>query len=284
MTGPVRTVARPTGDAEHVARAKARRAFVAEMRGRGVRGGRIRAHRAMAGVPMSPLVAVNMLAVPFALALGVMFLLPWVTEQWTALFRALAGPLALGPTVGVRVVSLGDLYALAIPFTPAPGAWPTARVLAVGAAATAAVLAVSFALPARQLPARYALRALVAIQAITLGYFALATPPFAYTLPDYLVGFLSTGAAVLVFVPLLLGLTYFPFRFPLWRKVALTAMLVAHLAVLFPLQALLHAYLIARASLVALPVLFLAFGLLVEIFVFVAFYGWGMSWDGSDDR
>ena len=39
-----------------------------------------------------------------------------------------------------------------------------------------------------------------------------------------------------------------------------------------------HVWLIHQGSLLLQPVLFLVFGLLVEILVLVAFYGWGMSW------
>jgi hypothetical protein len=38
--------------------------------------------------------------------------------------------------------------------------------------------------------------------------------------------------------------------------------------------------LVANLSLVVMPVLFLMFGLVLDVMIFVAFYGWGMSWDG----
>jgi len=97
-------------------------------------------------------------------------------------------------------------------------------------------------------------------------------------LPQYTLGFLQAGCAVLVLVPLVLGLTFYPFDIAVWRKVLLTAMVVGHMAVLLPLQVALHSYVVYHLSLLALPTMFFLWGLLIEVFVFVAFYGWGMSW------
>ena len=279
MIGPapvshgIRLAPRPPG-------VKARAAAVRELRRRGVRGGVIPQHRAMAGLAATPMVAVNALAIPLVLAVGLMYVLPTITELWGTLFRLLAAPLGFQGPVLARVVTVGDVYALAIPYVDVAAAWPTGRALTIGAVATVVVLAATFALPPAFTPARYALRALVAVQTVATGYFAFATPPYPYRLPDYLIGFMSTAAAVLVLTPLLLGATFFLFQLALWRKLLLAVLLVAHLAVLFPLQALVHAYLIVHGTLLVMPVLFLVFGLLVESFVFVAFYGWGMSWTG----
>jgi hypothetical protein len=48
--------------------------------------------------------------------------------------------------------------------------------------------------------------------------------------------------------------------------------------VLLPLQAAVHAWIIHRGSFLTLPVLFFLFGPLLDVFVYVALYGWGMSW------
>jgi hypothetical protein len=62
-------------------------------------------------------------------------------------------------------------------------------------------------------------------------------------------------------------------------------LIVGHLVVLLPLQAVVHAWIIHRASLLSMPLLFLLFGVLLILFVYVALYGWGMSWrsDGPLD-
>jgi hypothetical protein len=54
---------------------------------------------------------------------------------------------------------------------------------------------------------------------------------------------------------------------------------MAHLAVLTPLQYLTHIYIISRGSSLFMPVLYIMFGLLPQVGVFIAFYSWGMSRD-----
>lgn len=54
-----------------------------------------------------------------------------------------------------------------------------------------------------------------------------------------------------------------------------------HLWILIPMQYVAHAYLIHTFSLLYMPVLFLMFGLMIDVFVFIAFYAWGMSWEGA---
>jgi hypothetical protein len=77
---------------------------------------------------------------------------------------------------------------------------------------------------------------------------------------------------------MLVAFTYFIFDFPLWQKLLLASMLLLHLAVFLPLQAVVHAWVVYRGSLLTLPMLFLVFGVLLDVFVYVALYGWGMSW------
>jgi hypothetical protein len=81
-----------------------------------------------------------------------------------------------------------------------------------------------------------------------------------------------------VLSPFLVAFTFHIFDFLLWQKFAMGALLLGHLAVLLPLQAAVHTWVIYRASLLAMPMMFLIFGVLLDVFVYVALYGWGMSW------
>ena len=79
-------------------------------------------------------------------------------------------------------------------------------------------------------------------------------------------------------MPLVLAMIYFIFDFSLLRKLGLTLVVMLHLAVLIPFQFVIHAYIIHRFSLLFMPILFMLFGLLLEVSVGIAFYGWAMSW------
>ena len=79
-----------------------------------------------------------------------------------------------------------------------------------------------------------------------------------------------------------MAFVYYIFDFSLIRKIFLTVLIMVHLAVFTPLHYLVQLYIIARFSLVFMPVLYTVFGLLLEVMVFIAFYSWGMSWKGRE--
>jgi hypothetical protein len=57
-----------------------------------------------------------------------------------------------------------------------------------------------------------------------------------------------------------------------------------HLSVFLPLQVLVHVGLVLKGSALVMPVLFLIFGLLLDVLILVAFYGWALSWPGTLER
>ncbi|MFN8670385.1 MAG: hypothetical protein U0164_24615 [Gemmatimonadaceae bacterium] len=260
----------------HTGDARAR--LLGELRVRGSRGGIIGAHRAMVTGRLTPSRVSSMLVVPALLAALVTVLLRPLGEGWRLLYERLAPWLGMGEPIGFAAVSLGDRFTFYVPHlttaAPLPGVW---HYWVVGGIC-ALVLAMSLLLPDRFTPLRYYLRFATLVQLSSILYFAIRPGAFPYALPQYTLGFLQAGCAVLVLIPLVLGLTFFPFDIALWRKVLLTVLTVGHIAVLLPLQVLLHAYVVQHLSLLTLPTMFFLWGMLLEIFVFVGFYGWGMSW------
>lgn len=255
---------------------------LADLRRRGVRGGVIAPHRAMVGlsIPRRRVAAAAITALAGSLAVGLL-LQPWA-EIWARLFEMLQPRLGLSGEVALRYQELWGWRVLVTPYYTTPAHWPDWLDWRITAGVAGAVAIISFLLPRRLLPLRYFLRFLVLLQAISLGYFALAPEgSFPYSLPDYSSGLLAAGQSMLVLLPLILGFTFYLFDISWPKKIALTILLVGHLGVLLPLQLTIHTWIIARGSLLLMPPLFLVFGLLVQVLVFVAFYGWGMSWQPS---
>jgi hypothetical protein len=245
---------------------------------RGIRGGRIAPHRAMIGLKPTPLLAVDLLLLPAIFALTVFIGLDRVVLVWRAVMDALRVPLGLGEAITTSVVELLPGLTVAVPAYSVGGAWPTAYDLRSGWVLTAALAVAGILLRGRFTPLGYLLRSLAILQLSAQVWFSLAAPPWPYSLATYGVGLLSTGIVILLLIPFLVAATFFIFDFRLWQKLALTALLLVHLAVLFPLQATLHVWIVHRASFLAMPVLFLVFGVLLDVFVYVALYGWAMSW------
>ena len=89
---------------------------------------------------------------------------------------------------------------------------------------------------------------------------------------------LEAALTTIAIVPLVLGLTYYVVDTRLRQKLGLTAAAMGHLLVFVPLQYALQSYVIARGSLLLMPLCFVLFALLPEVMIFIALYGWGMSW------
>ena len=252
-----------------------------EVRRRGVRGGVIGTHRSMASGHLTPSLVLSTVIVPLLLAGTVVIALGPVADVWRQAIDFLRGVLNLPGETGVREVSVGGILSFAMPYLTTPATVPGVRENVIVGAVCALALAVSFALPKRFLPLSYYLRFGTLVQLTTFLYFAIRPDVFPYALPPYLLSLMDLGTAVLVVVPLVYGLTLFPFDIALWRKVLLTAMTVLYLAVLLPVQMVLHAYAIHHLSLLVMPPLFFLWGILPHIFVFVSLYGWGMSWSAA---
>lgn len=236
----------------------------------------------MVGLRWTPSRVARALLLAAAATAGVVAGLPWLGRVYTLFYEEVVWWVGLPAGVGVQTIEVGSLLSIPVPFFRLAAPWPVAWQWAVVAGLTGLALVLSFALPARYLPGRYYLRFVALVQAVSLAWFAFNDPPFIYPLPGYTAGMLAAGMAVLTLVPVVLGFAWYIFDHSLGRQLLLTVLLLGHLAVLLPLQVLIHAWLSHFLSALVQPTLFFVFGLLVEVLVFVAFYGWAMSWPGTE--
>lgn len=209
---------------------------------------------------------------------GWLMLLRWVNAAWTWCTLYWSEVLFKGAMVKHKGYSIGSILRMDVPYldltagVPDSGAWWMALIL------TTVTVLISFIIPRRQMPVIYLLRAVAFIQICSLAYFAINPASFPYTVSDYQSGMLMAGLFVISLVPVLLGATYYIFDIGLPKKLFLTVITMFYLSILIPMQYLLHVYLIQKYSMLFMPVLFFFFGLPLDIFVFIAFYAWGMSW------
>jgi hypothetical protein len=154
---------------------------------------------------------------------------------------------------------------------------PTAEVWWLTLAVTLALSVATFFLPSRLIPIIYLLRGILIVPATALLFFALLPARFPHTPDRYMQGLVTAGIALISIVPLLFGLTYYIFDFGLLKKAFLTAVTMVHLALFLPLQVLLQA-LFLQKTVLFMPVLYIIFGMPVNILIIIAFYSWGMTW------
>lgn len=263
-------------DTTHASLSRRRRMEL--LRHRGFSGGLITKHRALLTLPLKPAEGWMAMFLAGLLLAGWLMLLRWVNIAWTLGTLYWSDVLFGGVAVKHEGYSIGSLLRIEVPYldltagVPDGGAWWMALLL------TTLTVLISFIIPRRHMPVIYLLRALAFIQTCSLAYFAINPASFPYTVSDYQSGMLMAGLFVISLVPVLLGATYYIFDFGLPKKLFLTVITMFYLSVLIPMQYLVHVYLIQQYSMLFMPVLFFFFGLPLDIFVFIAFYAWGMSW------
>ncbi|HEX8552242.1 MAG TPA: hypothetical protein VF681_11895 [Abditibacteriaceae bacterium] len=253
------------------------------LRFRGARGGIIAQHRSMRTVEMPR--GEIIISIGLAITATGLWLLamPWVLRFWAAIFGFGRVLLDIPEPVRIEPYRLGwfkfDLPSISLPSAP-----PDVTMWWITLIVSVVLFILSFPLGRRSIPWTYMLRAILFVQFTALAFFAWAPVKFVYGLQDYMANLLMASLAFLTLVPFVLSLTYYIFDVGLLKKLFLTFITIGHLCVLVPLQYLIHAYLIYNGSLLFMPVLYLVFGLSLDVMTFVAFYAWGMSWQSRNPQ
>jgi hypothetical protein len=185
--------------------------------------------------------------------------------------------LALHTELGLTEHNISPYIRFAIPFPKMEGIAPDAWTWWSTATAICLLYAASHLLPKKLTPVAYLLRAVLLIQATAQMYFLLIPARFPHTPDSYLEGLVTYRIALISAVPVLFGLTYYIFNFGLLKKIALTALTMSYLSLFLPVEILLQA-LVLNKSVLLMPILYIVFGLPVDILIILAFYSWGMSW------
>jgi hypothetical protein len=248
------------------------------LRYRGYAGGVIPAHRALLVLPMNRREFGYALLLAAALAAGWVLALGWVSSGWAKLLAVLSENLGLHAAVIMYPYQLGATWGIEVPYLDIGAAVPDGPQWWLSCLSTVLVLIVSLLLPRRFVPLIYWLRTIAVIHVSALFFFAFFPGSFPYNVADYHAGMMTAGMALVALVPVAFGFTYYMFDVGLARKLGITLLAMLHLAILVPLQYLAHVYILHHLSLLYMPVLFVVFGLPLDIFAFIAFYAWGMSW------
>ena len=234
-------------------------------------------HRALTRFVLEPsdLVTASLLVLLFTFAW--ILSLPWLCRLWQYIFSEGIQWTGAASDVGLREHFVTPYVRFFVPYPRMQAVSPDAQTWWLTAAIVGVLLAATFLLPKRWMPVTYLARAVLFIQTTALAYFFWEPARFPHTPDSYMEGMVTYGIALISIVPALFGLTYYIFRFRLIRKAALTAMTMMHLSLFFPLQILAQA-IVLRKSVLFMPVLYIVFGLPVDVMIILAFYSWGMSW------
>jgi hypothetical protein len=251
--------------------------FADRGRFRGHRGGIIAMHRALTRYVLQPQDLITVALLVLLLSIAWIASLPCFCRMWRYAVENGMKMLALHTELGLTEHHITPYIRFVIPFPKMEGIAPDPRTWWSTAAVVCLLYAGSYLFPKKFTPVMYLLRAVLLIQVTALLYFLLMPARFPHTPDSYMEGFVTYGIALISSVPVLFGLTYYIFSFSLLRKIALTVMTMSYLSLFLPVEILLQAMVLEK-SVLFMPILYIVFGLPVEILMILAFYSWGMSW------
>ncbi len=236
----------------------------------GVRAGRpVSVHRAMRSAPLrfGALLQACLIAALFVALLwnGRSALMDW----WQSVILFWARPLGLP--------LWADPLASAAPaFLSPEGAWrmPTWPMWLVTAAVVVAAYASTYRMSDALTPVKFLVRTLCGVQITALVFFAVAPRSFAYTVPGHMQTMLNVGYGLMLAVSLLLALSYCVLRMPLRHKLIHPALVLAYFTLMVPHQVVLHALVLQHFTVLFMPMLYLCFGVVFDVMMFVALYSW----------
>lgn len=177
--------------------------------------------------------------------------------------------------LGIPLRAGSDASAL-LRWTPAAGtsSMPTRGIaLATSVAVVALVVATRWMSDAMT-PVKYLIRTLCFVQTTAIVAFTFAPALFTYTIPGHLQAIMHAGYGVMLAVPALLALGYgiLPVRAAV--RFIHTAGVLGYFALMVPHMVVLHALVLQHMSILFMPLLYLCFGIVFDVMVFVALYSW----------
>jgi hypothetical protein len=248
------------------------------VRFRGHRGGVIAMHRALAHYVLRPSDMLAAVVMVVLCSLLWLLLVPHVCEFWVRIMDFGIHSLPINAQLHISQHHVTSFFHFRIPFPTMDPVLPDAQIWRITAGVTLALFIGTFFMPPEMIPLVYLGRGILFIQGTALLYFAIMPAEFPHTPDGYLEGLFAAGLALISLVPFLFGLTFFIFQFSPLQKLFLTALTMAHLTLFLPLQILLQG-LILQKTVLFMPVLYIVFGLPLDILVIISFYAWGMTWN-----
>jgi|SRR5581483_8712713 len=250
---------------------------------RGNRGGIIPMHRALARFQFGPSEMLSSVTLTGATLSAWVVALPSIGSLWRRLFALGLRVLPLQCELRTRLHSFAVGLAVPLPYYGFDPVMPSSGIWAATFIAVLGIFALTFSLSPKLIPITYLVRCVLFVQASALAYFVAFPAQFPYSPGDYLDGLLTSGTVLIATVPLLFFFTYYIFPFSFFKKCALTLLTMVYLAIFLPFQLMLHA-LVLQKSVMFMPVLYLVFGMPLEVLIVVAFYAWGMTWRFSESE
>ncbi|MDH4395593.1 MAG: hypothetical protein QE278_07935 [Limnobacter sp.] len=251
-------------------------AAVKEARTRRVK---VRPHRSITPLKVTPYLLVQALSLPIAFCALIYWGKPMLLEFWRTCILFWSERIGMPFSLSTQLNEAGQ-YALQLS-SHSDGSLgnplPSDFTLAVTAALVLIGLVVSLRMKKASLPLKYPLRIVCVVQLITLIYFWASPNSFPYSIARHSEELMTIGYAVMLTTPLMLAVGYYILNQSLFMKVFYTVLILSFFVVMVPHQILAQAFIMQHLSVLFMPVLYICMGAVFDALVFVALYSWVAS-------
>lgn len=247
----------------------------------GFRGSIIRRHHSLTRIRFGASAKLSVLLLPLLFDFLLLQSLDSILAFWGHQFSFWTDALHLNGRVSFAETSLLGWHTMMVPYTDLPVSLPSQSAIWINVFAVILCFLFSTFLPQALMPITYLLRGALVIQGSASIFLLLNPGVFPLDLGRYVTQELVLGVYTLLIIPPLLALVYYIFDFAVWRKCVVTTLILAFFTVAIPFQYMLHAYILHTTTVLFMPVLYLLFGVLLDILMFIAMYAFGMSWQGD---
>jgi hypothetical protein len=230
----------------------------------------VRQHRAMNHLTMGPSLMLQATVLPALLCSLLVWAKPWLVGFWNRVI------LTLGNAFDMPLAMSASNHLTWLSSEPS-GGQPAPLTLGITAVVTLLCMLLSYRMGGAMLPLRYLVRILVAVQAVAIAFFWLQPVKYPYDIGNHMNDLMSMGYVLMMAIPVMLAIGYYVLNIGLMTKVMHTTLILFYFAVMVPLQAVAHALILQHFSLLFMPLLYICFGTLFDMLIFIALYSWAAS-------
>jgi hypothetical protein len=236
-------------------------------------------HRAIYRLKLTPVVLLQLVFLPIFFCSLLFWIKPYLFLFWRQCIYFWSVFLNFPLSIPSNGLGLTDSTQLGLVWMGGSmnGYMPTSLQLGVTSIMTGLAFLVTFKMRGAMLPIKYAIRILATVMLVSIAYFFVVPTQFPYSIMSHMHDIANLGFVLLVSSPVMLALGYYVFPFSLTTKIKHTALILLYFTILIPHQIVLHILVLQHLSLLFMPILYICFGTLFDVLIFVALYSWAAS-------
>lgn len=235
-----------------------------------------RQHRAISRVAVEPSLLIQAVAIPLFFCGILLVAEPLLMAFWRDAIGFWLARLDIPLQAQHNIATIGSLrfdWAQHID----PSTMPDFSMKLASAIVTFALFAWTTRMSSKLLPLKYLLRILCTVQTAALVFFTYFPSQFPYSIPDHMRDLLSMGYMLILAIPVLLAIGYYLLHLPVLSKITHSILMLSYFIVMTPFKVALHTFLLFHLSLLYMPLLYICFGAIFDVLIFVALYSWMVS-------